>query len=142
MTDATDTTDTIEASPEMTKLLDETFGREGLSGWQKSVYKGTDCGAWLEVIDENEIRMGSIVEGADECAETHTLTMPFTEQEVWNALEAIEKDCDRIWKETHGCDDCWPEGCAGEFEFYEERPFGGWAINPNCKSCDGDGIVI
>lgn len=131
----------IVASPEMTQLLNETFGREGLGGWEKSVYRGTDCGAWIEVLDDNTIRMGSIVEGADECALAHELTMPFTGQAIWDALNAIEKDCERIGDETHGCDDCWPEGHCSEFEFHKERPWMGWPINPDCKSCDGEGMV-
>ena len=77
----------MKPNEDMAKMLDETFGREGLEGWKKSVYKGTDCGAWLDLTDSDTILMGSIVEGADECAQTHELTFPFTEKQVWNALD-------------------------------------------------------
>lgn len=120
------------ADPDMAKLLDETFGREGLQGWKKSAYKGTDCGAWLELRDPVTIEMGSIVEGVEECSETHTLTFPFEEKQVWDALDAIEKDCERIWNETHGCEDCYP---VDEETMYIP-------VNPECKTCGGDGIVI
>lgn len=122
----------MKPNEDMAKMLDETFGRKGLEGWKKSVYKGTDCGAWLELTDPNTIEMGSIVEGADECSDSHTLTFPFEGKQIWDALDAIEKECDRIWNETHGCEDCFPV----------DEETGYTPVNPNCKSCSGDGIVI
>jgi len=116
----------------MAILLDNTFDRKDLAGWKKSTYKGTDCGAWFKLISPLSIEMGSIVEGADECAETQTLTYPFSSQDVWNALEAIEKDCERIWMETHGCDDCFPDT-----EESLTVP-----VRLDCKTCKGKGVVI
>lgn len=120
----------MKINTEMAKLLDETFGRTGLEGWKKSVYKGTACGAWLELIDSNTIQMGSIVEGVEECAEVRTLKFPFTEKEVWDALDAIENDCNDIWMNTHGCPDCFPN----EDMFVPVRL--------DCESCGGQGISI
>lgn len=123
--------DKIIPSEELEALLNDTFGREGLSGWQKSVYKGTDCGAWITLVDPNTIRMGSIVEGVDEGAETHTLTYPFEGAEVWEILEIIEKDCERIWNDTHGCPECGVMASVGYTP-----------INPDCPECEGHGISI
>jgi hypothetical protein len=122
----------MEVIPEMEKMLNEEFGREGLDGWKKSVYKGTDCGAWLSLDAPDNISVGSIVEGVDECAEIHSFTWPFKMDDVWAALDQIEKDCELIWMNTHGCDDCFPE--CDEMGY---RP-----VNLNCKTCEGYGISI
>jgi len=42
-----------------------------------------------------------------------------------------------IWKDTHGCDKCWDED-----EWGNEREFGAWPINPECKTCKGQGTII
>lgn len=120
------------ADVRMAILLDDTFSRPNLSGWKKSAYKGTDCGAWLNLASPTSIEMGSIVEGADECAEIQTLTYPFTSQEVWNALEAIEENCHSIWMGTHGCEDCFPDA-----EDDMTVP-----VRLDCKTCNGEGVVI
>ncbi len=54
-----------------------------------AVYKATKCGAWIEVRD-NGVKVGSIVEGADECDETQELTYPFKIEDFWKALETVE----------------------------------------------------
>jgi hypothetical protein len=86
----------------MEELLNTILCREGLSGWEKAVYKGTDCGAWIERTACPEgVRVGSIVEGAEQCAEPISLTWPFTEAQFWEALQDIENQCEEIWNETH-----------------------------------------
>ena len=121
----------ITADPKLESLLNDTFGRDGLEGWKKTLYRETECGAWLELVDPLTIKMGSIVEGVEECAEEITLKYPFKINCVWEALDQIEKDCDRIWMETHGCEDCGDEDETG----YR-------SVNPNCKTCEGQGISI
>ena len=119
------------ASIKLARLLDETFGRQGLAGWKKSVYKGTNCGASLDLEDPITIRLGSIVEGADECAEPITLVYPFEAKEIWDALEDIEEQCKSIWMTTHGCEDCFPD-IEGE-----DKP-----VRLDCPTCKGQGIII
>lgn len=95
------------------------------------VYKGTDCGAWLGIVDSRTIMMGSIVEGCDFGTESHTLEWPFTKEAFWDVLEDIESEASYIWDQTHGCEDC---GIEGEW--------GHPAINPECKTCKGQGEII
>jgi hypothetical protein len=100
--------------------------------WSRSIYKGTACGAWLELTDAFTVSIGSIVEGVEQCAEVQYLSWPFTREQFWDAVQAVEDECDEIWKETHGCDDCGPEDDWTGFR----------AINPDCKTCNGGGTVI
>ena len=99
--------------------------------FSKRIYKGTDCGAWLAFENSKTITLGSIVEGVDFGTEVHTLVWPFTKEDFWEALEAIEDEARYIWDQTHGCEDCNTEG-----------EWGHQAINPNCKTCEGEGSII
>ena len=64
---------------------------------ERSVYKYTDCGAWIELNPEG-IRIGSIVEGCDNGTSTFALDYPFTEEEYRAAEAAIEKEATAIWE--------------------------------------------
>lgn len=118
---------------------------------EKAIYKNTSCGASIQFIPEtpnkldsadgsileygNEggIIVGSIVEGVDgDGTEYHTLMYPFTMEAFNEAMNAVEEEAKYIWNDTHGCDDCG----VGEGEL------GYPAVNPNCKSCKGQGILI
>lgn len=77
------------------------------------------------------IVLGSIVEGIDACATPVELEYPFTEEEYYNALQQVEDEVNYLWEQTHGCDDCDIEG-----------EFGGNAINPDCKTCHGEGTIL
>lgn len=93
---------------------------------EKSVYKGTSCGAWITFTMAG-VRVGSIVEGTDVCTETRSFVWgKFTDVEFWNALTQIEEQADEIWNATHGCQDCNMDG----------------AINPDCKTCHGEGAIF
>ena len=107
---------------------------------QKSTFKYTDCGASFYKEDRGVV-VRSIVEGCDESTETHKLTYPFKIKEFWDALGKVEKEVDKIWKATHGCEKCWSEPQFDEWG--NELDFDcGWPINPKCKTCEGDGIII
>jgi len=140
--------DLICVRPMLNLLCDQLDPNPDL--WGKRLYKGTNCGAWLQVVNEGEfsrgapisIEMGSIVEGCDCEAEPQKLTWPFTKDQFWNAVQAIEDDCLRIWNETHGC-----EGCAKLYQYCGEwGEFKGCdgvtPVHPDCKECSGYGIVI
>jgi len=78
------------------------LGRDTVSGWQKSVYKGTDCGAWLALVDDSTIQLGSIVEGSDQDCDTFTLVWPFTCDDFWHSLDQIESEAAYIWEMANG----------------------------------------
>lgn len=91
----------------------------------RRVYKDTACGAWVK-IEGGRVTVGSIVEGADEVAESVTLVFPFNSEEFDEAVKAVEADAERIWNETHGCENC------------STYP----AVDPDCETCKGDGEII
>ena len=110
--------------------LCEAVGVEQFHELEKAVYKGTTCGAFIDS-DECLVRVGCIVEGV-EVGESRILAYPFTLSDFWSKLEWVELQAEEIWNATHGCDDCG-----------EEDPWtGSVAINPECKTCKGEGVVI
>lgn len=111
----------------------------------RRVYKNTSCGAWLAFVDGG-IKVGSIVEGVDQEAESITLQFPFTPDDLSNALQDIEDQCSKIWNNTHGCDECaklW-----GMHDPEDGMPIEGYdGITPTHKDCTnpdclGTGVVI
>jgi len=104
---------------------------------KRSIYKYTNCGAWVDHEQHGCIRLGSIVEGVDECTDVHQLEFGnFTINDFWSAIKEIENQANEIWNRTHGCEDCYPE-YKNDFEKEGINP-----INPECKSCEGAGIII
>jgi len=137
------------------------FGEESIRDIDRNTYKYTDCGAWVvEQKEEREyvslfleesmspryyshptgLTIGSIVEGVDYDCDTATVTYPFELDEFWKALEAVENQADEIWKNTHGCEDCWPDGTCNLWA--EPLRFGAWPINETCKTCEGGGTIL
>jgi len=134
----------IESGPMITdiKVLAEIVGADPTErSLSRRVYKSTECGAWL-VLVEGGVRVGSIVEGTDRCADPVTLTYPFLAGEFWEALEDIERQCNTIWKETHGCEKCWPEGTVDQYGNEFKPGEVGAPVNPECPGCGGDGIIL
>lgn len=109
----------------------EELGVDSESSAKKMIYKGTDCGASLN-FDSDGVSVGSIVEGCDHETETHEYHYGgFTLDMFYNGLEMVEEEAKEIWNETHGCRDCDPR-------FEDELV----PVNPECKSCNGEGIII
>ena len=125
---------------------------EDFSEVERATYKYTSCGAWIKREDEWEgsdyvdmfgneheaehlwsgLTVGSIVEGVDEGCTPITLKYPFEIADFWKALESVEKEAEEIWNDTHGCEDCG-----------EENPETGYTpINPECKTCNGEGAIL
>ena len=103
-----------------------------------TVYKYTSCGAWVALDYYGWIRMGSIVEGVDECTDVFELEFgKFTIDDFNKALDSIEEQAKEIWDRTHGCEDCYPDD-------YPEDPLGLYTnpVNPECETCEGYGAVI
>lgn len=82
-------------------------------------------------LNKGGVRVGSIVEGVEEYAKPQELLFPFAEEDWDAAVQAVEDDTKRIWDETHGCSKC---GLEDEF--------GRAAVNPECESCKGSGVII
>lgn len=122
-------------------LAEELGSDETEASMSRRVYKGTSCGAWL-AHTSNGVRVGSIVEGTDQCANPVELSFPFTDKEFWAALDDIEKQCDAIWKDTHGCEKCWPNGTVDQYGNTFEPGEIGAPVNPDCPGCGGDGIIL
>jgi hypothetical protein len=123
---------TIRSPSELLEAVtgDKLPDTEAVERVKRDVYKYTDCGAWI-AFEEKGITVGSIVEGVDEGTDTHFVPYPFTLAEYDTALDEVEKEASAIWNETHGCDDC------GDLD-----EFGSRSINPECKTCKGEGQII
>ena len=129
------------------------FGEKTVKDVERTTYRYTNCGAWfsfegrsnggwdhwleIQLRDDplynsgGKVTVGSIVEGVDYGTDEHTLQFPFTLVEFDQALDDVEKEATHIWNETHGCDDCGIESECG-----------GQAINPDCPTCKGEGIIM
>ena len=83
------------------------LGVTSFAAFEKAVYKGTDCGAWICRIaglnhgDPDGLQVGSIVEGSDACATPITLYYPFEASEFWDACEAVNKEACALWDACH-----------------------------------------
>lgn len=115
------------------------FGEKDIEGVTRNTYKYTSCGAFCAE-EEGGVVVGSIVEGVDYGTENHKLTYPFKLSDFWEALGKVEDEAKQIWEETHGCEKCWSDTQADEWG--NEREFGAWPINPDCKTCRGSGAII
>ncbi len=99
---------------------------------EKAIYKYTNCGAWITHTDIS-VRIGSNVDGVDQVTDVMVLFYPFEMEKFWEEWDKIENQAEEIWNKTHGCEDC---GIVSEFDE------GLHAINPECKTCKGEGIII
>jgi hypothetical protein len=149
-------------------------GADTLSELARNLYKYSDCGAALGALvyagEDNpgrwvygdELRnlkpddfvcalsVSSIVEGVEQCTETHIVDLfddKFETPEQANAaygtaVEAVEAEADEIWKQTHGCPTCAKHyGNCGEFGPIEGND-GMTPIWDECPDCKGHGTVI
>lgn len=130
------------------ELLEEYSGSFYQFG--RSLYKGVDCGPWCRLMLEdgsdiyyesnkaNEplvevvtgLEIGSIVEGSDVEVGPTLLEFPFTDKELWDTVEEIDKEAKFYW-ERDNKDDYIIEVDGntyylttgwGEFEFSEGTP--------------------
>lgn len=75
------------------------YGEEDEDRLPKAIYKGTECGAWIQW-DNATVTIGSIVEGSDaEFAETFTFPVSSETVEEW--LEELEDLTDAAWHEAN-----------------------------------------
>jgi DNA-directed RNA polymerase subunit RPC12/RpoP len=118
---------------------DDAALRESIS---RAVYKGTDCGAWIEFDDEG-VLLGSIVEGADFGTVTYRLEYPFTADD-WNAREeAIEKEAEALWvwsnEIIYVCHECNWSG--KDFDLNDDTEIGENATGDFTVKCPNCGVM-
>ena len=100
---------------------------------EKATYKYTnDGGPWITHTDIS-VRLGSNVDGVDQVTDVMVLFYPFEMEKFWEERDKIEKQAEEIWNETHGCEDC---------DIVSKFDEGLHAINSECKTCNGEGIII
>jgi hypothetical protein len=125
-------------------------------------------GTWRQMAEQGllvkGISVGSIVEGVDQCTETHYIDCDPTESEdppetirkaFWEAVKAVNKEADQIWQATHGCPGCARKQMeftgrdvafdewGNEVQIDEDGyPLGDIPVHPDCEMCGGEGMPI
>lgn len=89
---------------------------------------------WYAKTSERVVfRVGSIVEGVDEEAQTIHVYLPCSGEDLDAAVAAVEADVASIWLSTHGCQECAKRN---------EEEWPGCAVDPECSECKGQGTII
>ena len=65
---------------------------------QKTIFKATECGAWVDVTAEG-VQVGSIVEGDDAEVTADLLRFPFGENDFWRTLKEVDELACGIWND-------------------------------------------
>jgi hypothetical protein len=108
-------------------MSDDSSFDELAKGIAHRLYKDTSCGIGFHAPkDGKSISISGYCEGTDAECVSRELRFPFTPEEFDEQVEAADQDGNNLWNETHGCDEC---GMGG-------------AVNPECKSCGGEGIIL
>lgn len=89
----------IQAITHLKPLADAIGCDADIDSISRAIYKGTECGAWIDEKD-GMIRIGSIVEGSDAEVCKH-LCYPFTMSNFWDMVEAVNTEACQLWAECH-----------------------------------------
>jgi|DEB0MinimDraft_10_1074344.scaffolds.fasta_scaffold02325_5 hypothetical protein len=81
------------------ELLDE-IGVDTVAQAEKAIYKGTDCGAWIQC-EEDGVTVGSIVEGSDAEVTRDKLEYPIEVKEFWDCVEDVNSEACELWEEAN-----------------------------------------
>lgn len=78
------------------------FSAENEAECERSIYKYTDCGAWISFKPDG-IVIGSIVEGCDFGTISYPLWYKdnFTSKDIQDRIDAVEKEATAIWDWMH-----------------------------------------
>jgi hypothetical protein len=97
----------------------------------RALYDATECGAFLEVLEEkdyDDIGPGVAI-GSDAQTKTHVLHYPFNGADIASAVAQVEEEASELWHAAHchepGCDTADCEGCqpdCGCFDDGKETP--------------------
>ena len=111
---------------------------------KKSLLKSTTCGIVCDYTPKG-ILLAGYCEGYDisdlEC-EAYFLAYPFTEEEFGATVSQADMDGCEVWDATHGCEQCWPNGCMDEWDHLFEPGEPGGPVDPDCVYCRGEGVSI
>ena len=108
---------------------------------KKELFKSTTCGICFDH-DHRGIILSGYCEGTDLECQTHRLDYPYTEDEFWATVTEADTDGMEIWDATHGCEQCWPNGCMDEWDNLFEPGEPGGPVDPDCVYCRGEGVSI
>ena len=61
---------------------------------------------------------------------------------MWAAVEKADKEGVAVWRQTHGCDGCFPKGTRDEWGNEIQAGALGGPIDPDCAQCSGDGVIL
>ena len=89
--------------------LCEAVGVDEFHDIAKAVYKATHCVAFVTA-EAGQVVVGAVVEGVDYGTRRHILVYPFTLSDFWEAIEKVELEAEMIWGATHECKTCEGEG--------------------------------
>ncbi len=85
---------------------------------------------------------GGYCEGVDFEMETHYLQFPMTSEEMWATVNKADKEGVNMWRQTHGCDGCFPDGTTDEWGNTHKGGEYGGPVDPDCAKCSGSGAMI
>ena len=74
-----------------------------VQGLKKAIYRGTECGAWIEWNTEKVV-IGAIVEGS-EAEFSEEFRFPFDSKKYNDWIEELESLCDQAWWDANGDDE-------------------------------------
>lgn len=108
----------------------------------RRIYKSTSCGCPAGV-DEQGFWVAGYCEGSDYEHEVYRVAFPCDSDAIDRAIEQADKDGEATWNDTHGCEDCYPEGAADRTGYVWFAPgTEGGPIDPNCPTCRGTGTIL
>ena len=112
----------------------------------RRLYKDTSCGIGFSWARDPEgfdsVSVSGYCEGTDAECESYSLTFPFQIEDFWTLVEQADKDGCDMWDETHGCEECWPEGTCDNWGNEYKPGEVGAPINKECKACEGHGVWL
>ena len=108
----------------------------------RSLYKYTSCGISFYMPSTDTVSVMGYCEGSDREHETYELTFPFKTGDFDAIVAQADADGCETWDNTHGCEECHPEGTCDEWGNVFEPGEAGAPINPDCKHCGGHGIIL
>jgi hypothetical protein len=71
---------------------------------EKHIYRGTNCGASIQKID-NGVKIGSIIEGYDAETIYYSFFFPFDTEDFWKDMNEVEKEAATLWNEQQSFDE-------------------------------------
>ena len=108
----------------------------------KSLFKYTSCGISFYMPSDDIVSVAGYCEGSDREHETYELTFPFVVEKFDDVVAQADQDGCDTWDATHGCEKCHPQGTCDEWGNEFAPGEAGASINPECKHCGGEGIIL